>query len=74
MDFLGAVGEFEVEDPRLHRQRRLRGDREAIGRAADLLASAERPMVLSGNGVLLSKATPELVAVADLLSAPVPRR
>ena len=73
MDFLGAVGEFEVEDPRLHRpsHSRLRGDREAIGRGADLLASAERPMVLSGNGVLLSRATPELVAVADLLSAPV---
>ena len=73
MDFLSAVDDYDVESPDLHRpvRGRVRGDREAIGRAADLLASAERPMVISGNGVLLSRATPELVEVADLLSSPV---
>ncbi|MFG2877197.1 thiamine pyrophosphate-binding protein [Streptomyces sp. NPDC048337] len=43
----------------------------SVGRAADLLASAERPLVLVGDGVSLSGAQRELVAVAELLGADV---
>ncbi|MCM1967703.1 thiamine pyrophosphate-binding protein [Streptomyces sp. NPDC002812] len=43
----------------------------SVGRAAELLASAQRPVVLVGDGVALSGAQRELVAVAELLGADV---
>ncbi|MFJ5550692.1 thiamine pyrophosphate-binding protein [Streptomyces sp. NPDC093225] len=43
----------------------------AVGRAARLLAGAERPVVLVGDGVALSGAQAELAAVAELLGADV---
>ncbi|MGW6977101.1 thiamine pyrophosphate-binding protein, partial [Streptomyces sp. NPDC054952] len=43
----------------------------SVGRAAELLAAAERPVVLIGDGVALSGAQAELVAVAELLGADV---
>ncbi|MEU3405748.1 thiamine pyrophosphate-binding protein [Streptomyces sp. NPDC006670] len=43
----------------------------SVGRAAELLASAEHPVVLVGDGVALSGAQAELVAVAELLGADV---
>lgn len=42
-----------------------------LDRAARLLAQARRPLVLAGHGVLLSKAQPELAALAERLDAPV---
>ncbi|WP_328297611.1 thiamine pyrophosphate-binding protein [Streptomyces sp. NBC_00435] len=43
----------------------------SVGRAADLLAPAKRPVVLVGDGVALSGAQAELAAVAELLGADV---
>ncbi|ATZ27823.1 thiamine pyrophosphate-binding protein [Streptomyces lavendulae] len=43
----------------------------SVGRAAALLAGATRPVVLVGDGVALSGAQAELVAVAELLGADV---
>ncbi|MEV8534059.1 thiamine pyrophosphate-binding protein [Streptomyces sp. NPDC051211] len=43
----------------------------SVGRAAQLLAPAERPVVLIGDGVSLSGAQNELAAVAELLGADV---
>lgn len=43
----------------------------SVGRAAELLASAERPVILVGDGVSLSGAQAELAAVAELLGADV---
>ncbi|MFD8979254.1 thiamine pyrophosphate-binding protein [Streptomyces sp. NPDC059564] len=43
----------------------------SVGRAAELLAAAKRPVVLVGDGVALSGAQAELVAVAELLGADV---
>ncbi|MFH7594645.1 thiamine pyrophosphate-binding protein [Streptomyces racemochromogenes] len=43
----------------------------SVGRAAELLAAAERPVVLVGDGVSLSGAQAELAAVAELLGADV---
>ncbi|MFJ8165707.1 thiamine pyrophosphate-binding protein [Streptomyces sp. NPDC096136] len=43
----------------------------SVGRAAELLAGAERPLVLVGDGVALSGAQAELAAVAELLGADV---
>jgi acetolactate synthase-1/2/3 large subunit len=42
-----------------------------IKRAAELLLSSERPVILAGGGVTISNASPELVTLAELLGAPV---
>src|SRR4051812_18459530 len=50
---------------------RLRGDRDAIETAADLLAKAERPVIMAGDAVAQSHAHAELIELAELLGAPV---
>ena len=49
----------------------LRGDPAAVAKAAVLLARAERPLIMAGDIVAQSRALPELVALAELLGAPV---
>jgi acetolactate synthase I/II/III large subunit len=44
---------------------------DALDDAARLLATAERPVIVAGGGVRASGAASELVALAELLSAPV---
>ncbi len=44
---------------------------EAIARAAHLIASAQRPLIMSGHGVILSDAYDELLAFAEKASIPV---
>jgi acetolactate synthase-1/2/3 large subunit len=50
---------------------RLRGDAALIEQAASVLASAERPVLLAGGGVVAADATSELNALAEALLAPV---
>jgi acetolactate synthase I/II/III large subunit len=50
---------------------RCRPDAESLGRAADLLAAAERPLILAGGGVHISQATPDLQALAERHRLPV---
>ncbi|MGA2237962.1 MAG: acetolactate synthase large subunit, partial [Candidatus Bathyarchaeia archaeon] len=47
------------------------GDPELIDKAAELLANASNPAILAGWGVIESEASPELVELARLLTAPV---
>ena len=42
-----------------------------VAAAADLLADSEAPIIVAGGGVRAAGATPELVAVAERLDAPV---
>lgn len=42
-----------------------------INQAADLLAKAERPIILAGGGAISAGASDELVEMSDLLMAPV---
>jgi len=42
-----------------------------LKKAAELLAQAERPVILAGGGITISNASPDLLALAELLSAPV---
>jgi sulfoacetaldehyde acetyltransferase len=58
---LPAVVEFE----------RPAGGAEAIASAAKLLSEAKFPVILSGAGVVLADAIPDLVALAEKLDAPV---
>ena len=46
-------------------------DPDMVRRAADLLLGGARPVIVAGNGVLLSKAGEELTAVAETMSIPV---
>jgi len=69
-DVLNAEGELELGRP-TRVAPRLRGDRAAVEAAADLLAHAERPLLMAGDAVAQSDAHAELVAVAELLGAPV---
>jgi benzoylformate decarboxylase len=50
---------------------RLRGDRDAVDAAAELLANAKRPVIMAGDAVAQSRAHAELVELAELLGAPV---
>src|SRR5436305_252845 len=50
---------------------RVRGDRAAAAAAAALLAQSERPVIMAGDAVAQSRAHAELIALAELLGAPV---
>lgn len=70
------VAEMEADgagyEPVLSRPRsRGGGDPDGIEEAVRLIASAERPYVYVGAGVLFSEATEDLVRFAELLSLPV---
>ncbi|HET7550946.1 MAG TPA: biosynthetic-type acetolactate synthase large subunit [Gemmatimonadaceae bacterium] len=47
------------------------GSRWQVRKAAELLAHAERPLIMAGNGVIQSGAATELRALAELLGIPV---
>jgi len=49
----------------------LQPSRALIGKAADLLASAQRPVVLAGSGVDRADANASVLALVDLLQCPV---
>lgn len=48
-----------------------RGDRAALEAAAEKLASANRPILIAGDAVSQSNALAEMMALAELLGAPV---
>jgi benzoylformate decarboxylase len=50
---------------------RIRGDADAIAAAADLLATAERPVIMAGDAVAQSNGLAELAALAEAIAAPV---
>lgn len=54
----------------LRRQRPL-GDLDRVGEIAELIGSATRPVLWAGNGVQLSEAGEEVLALAEQLEAPV---
>ena len=69
-DVLNAEGEIELGAP-TRVAPRLRGDRQAVEQAAELLAKAERPLIIAGDAVAQSHALAELVVLAELLGAGV---
>src|SRR5438067_5114657 len=50
---------------------RTRGDMAAIDKAAAMLAEAKRPMIFAGDAVAQGRAHAELIALAELIGAPV---
>ncbi|MGQ9478622.1 MAG: biosynthetic-type acetolactate synthase large subunit [Thermoproteota archaeon] len=45
--------------------------RDDIVKVAKILANAERPVIIAGGGVIISGASRELIALAELINAPV---
>lgn len=63
---------LDVRPPSAYRLTRpLPPDPEAVARSADLMVGARHPILHIGNGVLAARAWDEVVAVAELLRAPV---
>jgi acetolactate synthase I/II/III large subunit len=50
---------------------RTRPDPTLVQRAADVIGQAERPVIVAGGGVMISRAWEELTALAESLSIPV---
>ena len=69
-DLLNAEGDVDLGAPSRVGPG-IRGDAEAIARAAVLLAGAERPVIVAGDAVAQSGAQAELMALAKALGAPV---
>ncbi len=69
-DVLNAEGEIELGAPSRVASG-IRGDAAAVAEAAALLAAAERPVLIAGDAVAQSGAHDALIALAELLGAPV---
>ena len=73
-DTLQQKGEFYWSDKvqlRGYRQNGLTPDPDEIQKAADLIAQAERPVILAGHGVIISRAYDELLKLAETANIPV---
>jgi sulfoacetaldehyde acetyltransferase len=64
-------GDIEAEIPAPIRIERGAGGEAALAQAADLLAQAQFPVILSGGGVINADGWTEAVQLAELLQAPV---
>lgn len=69
-DVLNAEADIDLGKP-TRVAKGLRGDPEAVAQAARLLAAAESPVIIAGDAVAQSGAHAEVVALAELLGAPV---
>ena len=70
VDVLNAERELDLGEP-TRVEAGVRGPREAVERAADLLARASRPIFVAGDAVAQGDALAELQEVAEILGAPV---
>ncbi|AHG01855.1 thiamine pyrophosphate protein central region (plasmid) [Halostagnicola larsenii XH-48] len=72
MDVQGSAADVEIPDPEETRTHsRPGGDPESIEEAANLLADADRPVIVPGGGCMLGEAWDEVQALAEHLKAPV---
>jgi acetolactate synthase I/II/III large subunit len=72
MDVQAEADEVTIPDPAVRQALgRSRPDAGAVERAARLLGSARRPVIVAGGGVITSGGSPELRQLAERLGAPV---
>ena len=64
-------GEIDVEIPKPARLDRGAGGDASLNEAAELLAQAKNPVIVSGGGVVMGDAVEECKALAERLGAPV---
>src|SRR5215207_6841808 len=71
-DYLYGEADFEILEPQRYRaDRRGAGDEQALDRAAQVLAGARNPVLISGMGVIDADAIEDVKALAERLDAPV---
>ncbi len=68
-DYFYAEGDFTIPEPR--RIDRGPGGEDSLKQAADLIATAEFPVIVSGGGVVMADGVDECKALAERLGAPV---
>jgi acetolactate synthase-1/2/3 large subunit len=72
MDVQAAAADVELPEPTEHRAHSLPGgDPETVDEAADLLATANRPVIVPGGGTMLAEAWDEVRELAEYLQAPI---
>ena len=64
-------GETQTEIPKPARLDRGPGGEKSLNEAADLIAEAKFPVIISGGGVVMADAVKECAALAERLGAPV---
>lgn len=64
-------GDINVDIPQPSRLDRGPGGEQSLNEAADLLASAKFPVIVSGGGVVMADGVDQCVALAERLGAPV---
>nr|WP_067291567.1 sulfoacetaldehyde acetyltransferase [Marinobacterium profundum] len=64
-------GDIDVEIPQPMRIERGAGGEQSLAQAAELLAGAKNPVIISGGGVVMADALGECQALAEFLGAPV---
>ena len=64
-------GDIECEIPRPLALERGAGGERSLDEAAELLASAQFPVVLAGGGIVMADAQADAIALAEALQAPV---
>lgn len=71
-DYLYGEADFEILEPERYRtDRRGPGDDAALDRAAQLIAGARHPVIVSGMGVIEADAIADVEAIAERIGAPV---
>src|SRR3990172_9182947 len=70
MNVMDEEAEVEIT-PTAYTNTRVRPDPEGIERVAEVLAAAQSPLIICGDGVATSGAVPELVRLAEALGARV---
>ena len=68
-DILATTADIDLVEPEIYT--RPHPDTASASAATDLLASAQRPVLWVGGGVISANASKELVELAELLGAPV---
>lgn len=64
--------DFTAAAPRPHRPHpMLRAESESVVRAAELIRSAKRPVILAGHGIIKAGARKQVIALAERLQIPV---
>ena len=69
--FYGEVNDYILQPHQYRVDDRGCGSPESLKRAADLLASAKKPVIVAGRGVVDTDAQPIVARIAELLTAPV---
>lgn len=64
-------GDIDVEIPQPQRLDRGPGGEDSLNEAAEMLANAKFPVIISGGGVVMGDAVEDCIALAECLGAPV---